>query len=74
MFISLASEEIEHAERLFKAGFNAIEEHKPGMYSMDTGKDGEEHMEECKIIWDWNYRLMNDKITELKYKISSYKR
>lgn len=75
LFISLAGEEIEHAERLLKAGFNAIDEKKPSLYTKDEGeKENDEHFEKCKVMWDWTYRFVNDTIVELKYKISNYKR
>lgn len=76
LFITLASEEIVHAERLLKAGFNMIMTKDTDLYVMSENKPKDmtdSHFEKCKAIWDWENRLMGEEIAALKYKISNYK-
>lgn len=68
-FLSLMSDEINHAERLLKEGQRIIETKKLKMY------DGEVvDYDHCKIIWDWEYRVASERLTELRYKMSLVRR
>ena len=76
LFISLASEELVHAEKLFRSGFTMISAKETGLYMTNdaTVKDqSDAHFEKCKTIWEWENRLMSDTMAELKYKISMFK-
>lgn len=63
LFIELASEEIEHAEKLLKEGQRLVDE-------KDVSDDETDYY---KGIWDWETRMTMNKIPEIKYKISFYR-
>ena len=75
LFLTLATEELDHAKRLLKEGERLINlkqvlpyEHKDAV-AIDTNNE----TEMCKHIWEWERRLANEEISELSYKISVFR-
>ena len=71
-FISLANDEINHAEKLLKEGQRIIESKRLKMYHEDQTHTVD--YEKCKVMWDWEYRTASDRLTELRYKLSLVRR
>lgn len=70
-FMSLASEEINHAEKLLKEGQRIIETKRLKTYDESESSVNYEH---CKAIWDWEYRTVSNRLSELRYKLSLVRR
>lgn len=80
-FVALASERADDIERMYRLGFNHIEQKKGNdNYSRSSTRETEDaeakklKYDEAKTIWDWEYRISNEKLQELKHKITNYKR
>lgn len=71
VFIELASEEIAHAKRLFKKGNELIENGK--ITELDDTMT-ETQIEIKEAIWEWEYRVMMERVAELEYKIVLFRR
>lgn len=72
LFVMLAGEELEHAEKLLSEGARLIEADKT-MYDEVESKENDEWKQHCAAIWSWEKRLANDCISECRYKIRLYK-
>lgn len=74
MFITLAEEELQHAEKILAEGKRIIDTTKVMSYNKDIKAEEIDHWDEkCKIIWEWEKRLASDYISTCRHKISMYK-
>lgn len=79
LFMSLAAERTEDIEKMYRVGFNLIDQKDDNVYSRPQSQSERERskysqFEEAKTIWDWEYRISNEKVSDLKQKIQNYKR
>lgn len=78
LFVTLAKEEIDHAKRLLKEGQRiATGEGSLARMAYDLSQKNEvteeRWHEKCKVIWEWEHRMVMDDISEIEYKISQYR-
>lgn len=65
-------------------GYNMIDQKREDTYSRgssdrERGREDDKgskfgKFDEAKAIWDWQNRMTDDKISDIKYKLSNYKR
>lgn len=68
LFATLSSEEIAHAEKLIREGQRIVDNKERAIY--DSKDTADVMYERCKIIWDWEIKLANKEIAEIRYKLS----
>lgn len=74
LFCTLAEEEIEHAEKLLREGQRLTSTNNVYSYEKVQRTETENAWhEKCKIIWEWETRIVIDEVTECKKMISMYK-
>ena len=68
LFLSLAGEELVHAERLIRQGQSLADKLRPA-------KDSEsyEHDLKCMAVWEWSKEKATARIARLKAEMSGYK-
>lgn len=73
LFVQLASEELVHAKKLLREGQKLIDDKALMPHDNNTKETDDVYYEKCKHIWEWEYRIAMERVSELEYKLNMYR-